>query len=192
MIEKGTSRFKETEVPNSINMLNKYILFVIVLFGCSNNSSKSNESNDCFNYPAKVKELKCEEVYDNARFILYNWLGSDDLSGVKYGQMELRYKNILTKEDSVAVFLNFYARDTASKSDSLSIVANGRVVLLKSANKAISAFIYPFANFSDDLDEGDPRLGIKLTDATSKFLKTGNNKVNDCFIQLVRKRDLIE
>jgi hypothetical protein len=43
---------------------------------------------NCFKYPRKIVKLNSGDDYDNARWILFNWLGAEQLDEMYYGQMD--------------------------------------------------------------------------------------------------------
>lgn len=154
--------------------------------------SKKITSHDCFEYPQKISELKSSDLYDSARWVLFNWLGSKKLNGVYYGQMELKYKNVLSRKDTMVIFFEFYATDSSSKDkNKLALVANTRVSIKQSTKKCFWAFHYPFEGFSSNLSTGDKRLESYPTSETINFLKSQNN-INHCFLELARKKNLLE
>jgi hypothetical protein len=154
---------------------------------------QTNKSNDCFNYPRKIDKLNSRENYNNARWILFNWLGAEQLNEIYYGQMELVYKDIISRNDTTLIHFGFYERDiTKAKKKQLTLVAKATVGFKKSTKKYFWAFLYPFIAPSRGLEFGDSLLGLQLTDTTSNFLKTQRNIINKCFLELARKKQIIE
>ena len=76
----------------------------MTFFSCS---AKEVKQNECSDYPPRIKDLKSEDLYDSARWILFNWQGPKKLEGIYYGEMELRYKDVVSKNDSIEIFFIF-------------------------------------------------------------------------------------
>lgn len=151
----------------------------------------SNSSN-CFEYPQKIVELNSTDIYDSARWVLYNWLGAKKLDGVYYGQMELKYNNVVVSNDTMLIIFNFYATDFSSKDLSKqSLVANASVTIQKTTKKCIWAFNYPFEDFSSHLETGDKMLESAPTAETINFLEN-RTKVNNCFLELAKRRSVVK
>jgi len=154
--------------------------------------SKTINANNCFDYPQKITELNSSDIYDSARWVLFNWLGSKKLDEVYYGQMELKYENVHVNNDTMIIFFNFYATDSISENkNKLTRVANASVTIKQSTKKCIWAFNYPFEDFSSHLSTGDKRLESSPSTTTINFLKS-ENKINDCFLELARRKELLE
>ncbi len=153
----------------------------------------TKRSNECFDYPQEIEKLNCRDIYDNSRWILFNWLGAKKLDDIYYGQMELRYKAIASENDTTVIFFNFYALTTNStKKNKLELVANARVAFKQSTKKCIWTFLYPFEDFSDGLKLGDKRLELTPIDTTSKFLIARKKIINNCFIELAKQQHVID
>jgi len=154
---------------------------------------QTNKSNDCFNYPRKIVKLNSRENYDNARWILFNWLGAEQLDEIYYGQMELVYKDVISRNDTTLIHFGFYVRDiTKAKKDQLTLVAKATVGFKQSTKKCFWAFLYPFIAPSTGLTSGDSLLEAQLTDTTSNFLKQEKSIINKCFLELARKKKIID
>jgi hypothetical protein len=179
--QKGLAQFKMTRI-------------LFIFFSLSFNTfCKTDNTSDCFEYPTKIQKLKSIDIYDNARWILFNWLGAKKLDGIYYGQMVLEYKDVISRNDTMVIFFNFYeSNKSAKKKKELTLVANARVAFKQSTKQCIWTFLYPFEDFSDGLRSGDKRLQILLSDITSKFIKEQNNIINVCYLELARRKKLID
>ena len=151
-----------------------------------------DNNNNCLDYPQKIIDLKATDIYDSARWVIYNWLGSKKLDDIYYGQMELKYKNVQISNDTIVIHFNFYSIDNSSTNkNELLEVTKTSVTINRSTKKCIWAFNYPFEDFSSNLSTGDKLLESAASINTINFLKT-KSKINSCFLELARLRKLLE
>ena len=171
----------------------RLILFILLLHSV-NSYGQTKKTKDCFKYPKEISKLKLQDNYDNARWILFNWIGAKTyIDGIYFGQMELSYKGISSRSDTTDIFFGFYVRDsTQAKKNQMTLVARATVAFKLSTNQCFWAFLYPFARPSRGLNFGDSLLEAKLTAETSDFLKQKTDIINKCFWELARKRKLID
>jgi len=166
--------------------------FALILISLSS-YGQYNNSTDCFSYPAKVVKFDLRDNYDNARWILFNWLGAETLDDVYYGQMELIYKDVIHRNDTVFIDFGFYESDKSLKSKKkLKLVAKTTVAFRQRTNECIWAFVYPFIAPSRGLNFGDNLLEMRLTDTTHNYLKAQRNIINECFVELALKKKIID
>lgn len=166
-----------------------YPLFIFFL-SCS---VKRNDNSDCFNYPSRISDLHSQNLYDSARWVLFNWLGPKKLDEVYYGHMELRFKDVLSKNDTIEIFFQFYDPYSSSVEKTPSNpVARASVAFRSDTKKRLWAYVYPFEYFSDDLESGNKLLEFPLSDTAIKFIQSQKNSLNDCYLQLVKKQKLLD
>jgi hypothetical protein len=159
----------------------------------TNSYGQTNKSNDCFNYPRKISKLKLQDNYNNSRWILFNWLGAETLDDIYYGQMELIYKDAVSRNDTTEIYFGFYDLDTTkAKKNQLTLVAKATVAFKQSTKQFILAYLYPFIAPSRGLRSGNSLLEGQLTETTSNFLKLEKNKINKCFLELAKKKKIID
>jgi hypothetical protein len=124
---------------------------------------------------------------------LFNWLGPKKLEGVYYGQMELRYREVLSKNDTTVIFFQFYAPDTSSvEKANLILAAHARVAFRTTTKKSLWAFVYPLEDFSAGLRPGDKRLETPPSDTAIKFLNSHRSIIDDCYLQLAKKKQILD
>jgi hypothetical protein len=171
----------------------KLMLFILLLLSI-NSYSQIEKAKDCFKYPKKISKLKLQNNYDNARWILFNWIGAKTyIDDIYFGQMELSYKGINSRNDTTDIFFGFYFRDsTKAKKNQMTLVASATVAFKRSTNQCFWAFLYPFAAPSRGLQLGDRLLEAKLSVETTDFLKMKTDIINKCFLELARKRKIID
>ncbi len=169
----------------------KYILLIltiVTLSYCQTNSDKSN----CFNYPSQINDLKIGDLYDTARWVLYNWLSDRKEGECYYGQMKLIFKSALLRNDSLEIFFNFYHPDTIpSTGQNSNAFAWGSVAFKMDTKKRLWAFFYPFENFSDGLESGDKQLDYPPSDKALRFIKSHRDSLNVCYLALAEKLKII-
>jgi hypothetical protein len=154
-------------------MRNLFYLLILFLVSCSD---KSSDKNECFVYPSKIDDLDSRDLYDNARWILFNWLGPQKLDEVYYGQMELRFRSVLSKNDTIEIFFLFCAPDSSSMEKTKPIpVARASVAFRHDTKKRLWAYVYPFEDFSDSLESGDELLEAPPSDTAINFMKSHRN-----------------
>lgn len=158
-----------------------------------NTYGQTSKPKDCFNYPRKISKLKLQDNYNDARWILFNWLGAETLDDIYYGQMELVYENAIKKNDTIDIYFGFYTLDTAkAKKNQLTLVAKATVAFKQSTKQCFWAFLYPFMAPSRGLTSGNSLLEGQLTETTSNLLKFERTKINNCFLELARQKKIIE
>ena len=170
------------------------LMFFILLLLTINSYGQAKKAKDCFKYPKEISKLKLQDNYDNARWILFNWIGAETyMDDIYFGQMELFYKGISSRSDTIDIYFGFYVRDTTKgKKDKMTLVARATVAFKMSTNQCFWAFLYPFAAPSRGLKDGDSLLEAKLTVETTDFLKQKTDIINKCFLELARKRKIID
>ena len=170
----------------------KYLLYISVMFFVMSAEDRSDKDG-CFDYPKRIDELNSRDLYDSARWILFNWLGPKELDGVYYGQMELRYKNVLSRNDTMEIFFQFYGPDTSSmKKTTSNLIARASVAFRQNTKKRLWAFVYPLEGFSADIESGDKFLEFPPSDTAIKFLKSRRNIINECYLQFARKKQILD
>jgi hypothetical protein len=175
-----------------ISVLMKQLLGLLVLVFLYFSEEKSDKDT-CFDYPQRINEPSSRDFYDSARWILYNWLGPKKIDGIYYGQMELRFRDVLSRNDTIEIFFQFYAPDSLSAEKKKStLVARASVAFRQDTKKRLWAFVYPFEDFSDGLEPGDKYLESPPSDTAIKFLKLRKYIINDCYLQLARKRLVLD
>lgn len=120
----------------------KFILIIstVVIFSCNQiNGGKS----ECFHYPSKIENLNARDLYDTARWILFNWLSGKKGDEYYYGQMELRFKSVLVRNDSLEIFFLFYPPDSLDSTNARSNpVARASVAFRKDTKEKLWAFTH--------------------------------------------------
>jgi hypothetical protein len=165
-------------------------LLILIFVYCSDDNRGKDT---CFDYPERINELGSRELYDSARWILFNWLGPKKIDGIYYGQMELRYRHVLSRNDTTEIFFQFYRPDTLSVGKKNStLVARANVAFRQDTKSRLWALVYPFEDFSDDLGPGDKSLESPLSDTAIKFLKLHKDVINDCYLQLAIKGQVFD
>jgi hypothetical protein len=169
------------------------LLFIIIFSLFISCSDKNTENMECFNYPSQINELHSVDLYDSARWILFNWLGPKKLDEVYYGQMDLRFKTALAKNDTIEIFFEYYAPDssTVEKGKSM-LAARASVGFSHASKKRLWAFVYPFEDFSDGLEAGDKRLQLPPSDTAIQFIKSHKRILNNCYLQFARDKKIID
>ena len=156
-------------------------------------SEENRDKDPCFDYPGRINELSSRDFYDSARWILFNWLGPKKIDGVYYGQMELRYRHVLSRNDTIEIFFQFYAPDSLSVEKKKStLVARASVAFRQDTKKRLWALVYPFEYFSDGLEPGDKFLESPPSDTAIRFLRLHKYIINDCYLQLAKKRQVLD
>jgi hypothetical protein len=168
-------------------LLGLLVLFFVYFY-------EDNRGKDtCFDYPERINELSSRDFYDSARWILFNWLGPKKIDGIYYGQMELRYRHVLSRNDTTEIFFQFYTPDTLSVAKQNStLVARASVAFRQDTKIRLWALVYPLEDFSDELEPGDKILESPLSDTAIKFLKLHKYIINDCYLQLAIKRQVFD
>ena len=124
---------------------------------------------------------------------MFNWLGPKKLDEVYYGQMELRYKDVLSKNDTIEIFFQFYVDDTSDVEKANSIlVARASVAFRRQTKKRLWAFVYPFESWSDGLESGDKLLESPASDTAIQFMKSHTNILNSCYLLLAKKEKILD
>ena len=169
-------------------------MFFILLSLSVNSYGQTKKAKDCFKYPKEIYKLKLQDNYDNARWILFNWIGAKTyIDDIYFGQMELVYKGLSSRSDTTDIFFGFYVRDsTKAKKNKMTLVAKATVAFKLSTNQCFWTFLYPFAAPSRGLIFGDDLLEGKLTVETTDFLKQNTDIINKCFLELARRRKIID
>jgi hypothetical protein len=170
------------------------LIFFTLLLLSINSFGQKVKAKDCFKYPKEISKLKLQDNYDNSRWILFNWIGAETyIDEIYFGQMELLYKGISSRIDTTDIFFGFYFRDsTKAKKNQMTLVANATVSFKLSTNQCFWAFVYPFAAPSRGLKFGDSLLEAKLSIETKDFLKQKTEIINKCFLEIARKRKIID
>jgi len=107
--------------------------------------------------------------------------------------MELRYKDLLSRNDTIEIFFQFYASDPSSMDKKKSVLVSRTSVAFKQdTKKRLWAFHYPYEDFSTGLESGDQLLESPLSDTAIQFLKSHSNIINDCYLQLAKKEGIID
>jgi len=160
----------------------RFLPYIFLLFFVSC-SDKKSDNLECFDYPSRIDDLHSRDLYDSARWILFNWLGPKKLDGIYYGQMELRFNSVLSKNNTIEIFFQFYTLDSSSVEKAKSFaVANAGVAFRRDTRKRLGAFVYPFEDFSDGLKSGDKLLESPPSDTAIQFLKSHRNILNSCYL----------
>ena len=170
----------------------RLIVFILItfVFSCNRNDTKTSE---CSNYPARVQELEVCNLYDTAQWVLYNWLCDRNENKYYYSQMELRFKGIFAKNDSIGIFFLFYSPDTLSKTNlKPKAVAEASVAFQKSSKKKLWAFVYPFNNFSESLEQGKKELDSPPSDKALQFIKLHRDSLNHRYRELAIKLKILK
>ena len=169
------------------------LMFFVFFLLSTNSYGQTNKSNDCFNYPRKISKFKLQDNYNDARWILFNWLGTKTLDDIYYGQMELIYKDAVSRNDTTDIYFGFYVLDTTkAKKNQLTLVAKATVAFKQSTKQCFWAFLYPFIAPSTGLTSGNSLLDGQLTETTSNFLKLEKSKINKCFLELAKRKKMID
>jgi hypothetical protein len=161
------------------------IVFLAFIFSCNQaDVSKSK----CFHYPSKIEDLNARNLYDTARWILFNWLSDKKEDNYYYGQMELRFKDVFIRNDSLEIFFLVYPPDSLTSTDKKSHpVARASVAFRKDTKERLWAFVYPFNDFSDGLEHGDKELDFPPSDKAIQFIKKHRDSLNNCYHELAVK-----
>jgi hypothetical protein len=144
-------------------------------------------------YPSSITNLNSQELYDTARWILFNWYGPKKIDDIYYGQMELRYKDVFSRNDTIEIFFQFYSLDTSSLDKSTSrLVARASVAFRLQSKRRLWAFVYPYESWSAGLESGDKLLESPLSDTAINFMRSHRNILNSCYLMLAKKGKVIE
>jgi hypothetical protein len=169
----------------------RFYFFILAgfLFSCNQiNVDKSQ----CFHYPSQIEKLNADDFYDTARWILFNWLSDKKDDKYSYGQMELRFKSVLVRNDSLEIFFLFYPPDSmTSNSTNQNPVARASVAFRKDTKEKLWAFFYPYNNFSDDLSPGNKELDSPPSDKAIQYIKLHRDSLNNCYRELAVKLKIL-
>ena len=169
----------------------RFILFISVVFIFSCNQ-KNGDKSACFHYPPQIENLNARDLYDTARWILFNWLSDKKEDEYYYGQMELRFKSVFVRNDSLEIFFLFYPPDSLTSTGAKSnAIARASVAFRKDTKKRLWAFVYPFNNFSDGLEPGNKELDSPPSEKAIHFIKSHRGSLNVCYHELAAKLKIL-
>lgn len=152
----------------------------------------SENHSSCEYYPSKIKKLNAEDLYDSARWTLYTWLGTRKEYDYYYGQMDLHFTNVVSRNDTLTIYFQFRLPDTLSSKQLRSeAVANVYVAFRTDTKKKFWAFVYPFENFSENLEPGDKELDSPPSAEAMSFIKSHRDSLNSCYRELAIKMKVI-
>lgn len=155
-------------------------------------SEENRDTDGCFEYPRSINDPASRDLYDTTRWIIYNWLGPKKIDGSYYGRMELRFSRVLSRNDTIEVFFQFYAPDSTSARKRSTLVAHASVAFRQHTKDRLWAYVYPLEDFSDELGPGDERLESPPSDAAIKFLKLQKYNISDCYLQLAQRLKILD
>lgn len=170
----------------------RHILVCLAIFWLI--SCQTSESHiSCEYYPSKIKKMDVQDLYDSARWTLYTWLATRNDYDYYYGQMDLHFTNVVYKNDTLIMYFQFRLPDTlSSKKLRSEPVAEAYVTFRTDTKKKVWAFVYPFNNFSENLEPGDKELDSPPSAEAVSFIKSHRDSLNSCYRELALKMKIID
>jgi hypothetical protein len=181
------------------------LLYAAILFSCQSNQQNTNrgkissQSNNCFEYPSDVDSLQLRALYDSARWYVYTWScdifylsKNDSLKYKTFGELELKFDNLLIKHDTVELNFNFVDRGQAilpSMMKDHKELVTGVGFDLNSKRKI---YMSSPSGFSETLHGGANRYENPLQPEVLNYIKVNWEKLNACFRKLAEQKGIIK
>ena len=182
-----------------------HLTTLIVLFACNSdrNSSKKGEIDDrndqCFAYPAEIKSLGNQSLYDSAIWYVYMWQcdqvyipKSDTLTHKYFGELELRFGHLFLKHDTLELNFNFIDRGNPivpSMMQNYRELVTGVGFDLKAKRRI---FMISPNGFSISEHGGSNRYENPKQPQVLQYVKSHEEKLNGCFRQLLRSYGILK
>lgn len=185
-------------------MRNYLIILSAFLFACNSNQQNENqlkekrsEGNNCFAYPSEVDSLHVKDLYDSARWYVYTYYcdelykpKSDSLLNKPFGELELRFDNLVIKNDTAALIFNFMDNGhpiLPSMMRDYRQLATGVGFDIKTRKK-----IYIISSNTSITHKGNPKSRYEnpLQPEVLSYIKKNWEKLNGCFRELAKQKGL--
>lgn len=174
-----------------------------MLVSCNPNPPGIQQENNkvakdkCFTYPREIDSLHLQDLYDSARWYIYTRYcdvlykpKSDSVLSKSFGELELKFDNMLIKNDTAALIFNFADMGTPLLSNMLRDsrpLATGVGFDIKTRQK-----VYMISSNTTITSKGDPtsRYENPLQPEVIRYIKENWKKLDDCFRELAEKKGL--
>ena len=182
-----------------------FLIVVLIAFGCNTNRQNSRQEetgiikNTCFEYPSVVDSLHIQDLYDSARWYVYTWHcddkylpKSDTSKSMTFGELPLRFDNLIFKHDTLEMNFNFIDKQEAilpSMSRIYKELVTGVGFDIKSRKK-----IYMLSpNGFSAIDKGSTtRYENPLQPEVLGYIKSNWSKLDSCFKELVDGKGIMK
>lgn len=174
-----------------------------MLFSCNSNQQsieqkKNERANDkCFMYPSIVDSLHLQDLFDSSRWYIYTdhcdilYLPkSDSLIKKSFGEIELKFDDLIIKNDTVTFGFNFMDKGRAiipgmTRNDQQ--LATGVGFNLKTRKKIFIVSSNVTITFKNNPTS---RYENPLQPEVIKYIKDNWDKLNDCFRELAERKGI--
>jgi hypothetical protein len=183
------------------------IILVSILFSCNSNQQNTKQkevelkSNKCFMYPSVIDSLQVRDLYDSARWYIYTFYcdkpyqpKEDSLPQSYFGQLELRFSDLVAKGDTIQINYNFF--DSSGHLILPSMMKEYKPLITGVGfNRLNKNKIYMESQngFSVVMKGGvGNRYENPLQPEVLAYIKNNLNKLNECFKELVERKGIIK
>ena len=186
-------------------MNNIYIYTILILFSCNHSLKNRNEPKTDF--PKEVSEKRLEELYTNAKWVLYciccdkKCILSEEIqpirdTTVEYGMLNLKLQKINYLNDTTEFIMDFYYNDTI-KCDVNTIyhftsIPSG-LAFKGNSTKIIYSTNYTTVPRMSYLDSDSSFRAVKpLQPEVISYIKNNKDKLNPWFREEAKRRKVID
>lgn len=180
-----------------------FLVIVWMVLGCGSNqqntshSKKQVVSENCFDYPIEIDTLHMKDLYDSARWYVFTrccdipYKSKKDSSlNKQFGELELKYGNLLVKHDTVLINFNFIddghpilpsmTRDNRQLATGMGFNINTKKkIFIISTNMFIS-----YKNNPSD------RYENPMQPEVIKYINVNWDRLNNCFKELALQKGI--
>lgn len=180
-----------------------FLIPVVILFSCNLNQQRAKPevvkiNNDkCHVYPSTIDSLHLQDLYDSARWYIYTQYcdvlykpKSDSLLSKPFGELELRFDNLVIKNDTANLIFNFIDKGQPilpSMMREYKQLATGVGFDIKAKKK-----IYIISSNTTITSKGNPasRYENPLQPEVLEYIKENWGKLDDCFRELAEQKGI--
>jgi len=168
------------------------------MVGCHNNqqytkhSENKIKSNECFVYPPIIDSLQIRDLYDSARWYVYSLYcdkpyqpKKDSLKILSFGQLQLKFDNLIVKDDTLQLNYNFIDKGQIVLPSVLKVYKP--LITGVGFNKKTRKKIYMESpsGFSIVMSGGlDNRFENPMQPEVISYIKSNWDKLDKCFREL--------
>lgn len=186
----------------------KYFLLIATVFLLACNSNQKNvkqkeieniHNNGSIDYPQQVNDLGVKGLYDSAKWYIYTWYcdvlympKSDSTVNKPFGELELRFDNLVLKHDTLVLNFNFMDMEQPILS---SMMRQHRELMTGVGfDTTTKKKIYMLSSNANVTYKNNPynRYENPLQPEVIAFIKNNKNKLNPWFKEEARRRKLID
>ena len=181
-----------------------FLIIAVILFSCNSNQQTKQlggkmEKDKCFTYPLEIESLHVQDLYDSARWYIYTRYcdvlykpKSDSLLSKPFGELELKFDNLSTKDDTLALIFNFMYKGQPvlpSTMREYKQLATGVGFNVKTKKK-----IYIISSNTTIAYTGNPKSGYEnpLQPEVIKYINENRDKLNNCFSELAKEKGIMK